>query len=352
MNRTFLIIALLASTMLVKAQLSTEPLRSAKDTANGMIYTLPRTLLEFEVDIRQTDETPGQYFQYAERFLGTKDFIQEKNSKFEITGVRVKVKAIADPSQIFLISSGKKGKDFRFDWSPEGFLLAINGKEEPKHRVPVVSETGKETPSSAPKDWETRPNSIYTKEMQLAGSTAKMAELAANQLFTIREARLNLLTQDVDHTPSDGRAYEITLSELNRAEQFYLELFQGTKTVVYQTVRFQVNPETEKRDVLFRFSSLVGVLDKNNLGGDPYFLTIKRLPSEADAIRQDAEPSQKGIYYRIPGKASIQLSDGKNNLFSDSFTINQFGKVIGLPASQFRSLELSPATGGLIQLER
>jgi hypothetical protein len=354
MNRIALLIILFVLSFGVKAQLVAEPLRTAKDTANGMIYSLPRTLLEIEVDTKCTEEVPGPYFQYAERFLGTKDFIQEKNIRYELTGYRMFTKSVADTSQTYLISTGKKGKNIRLEFTSDGFLASINGKgtAPSTHNLqPNNNDKSDEIPQLA--EWNTDNTSLISKEMQQAGSTAKMAELAANQIFSIREARFNILTQDLDKTPNDGRSYEIVLGELNRMERYYLELFQGKRTVITQTTRFVFNPIVDTTDVLFRFSTMIGVLDKTNLGGEPYFISIKRLPCMADSLKADVGGLLvKGVYYRSPGKALIQLSTVKNTLYSDVFTINQLGRVLSIPSTQFRSLDICPVTGGLIRMER
>ncbi len=337
----------------IQAQLITEPLRSAKDTANGIVYTLPKTLIEINLKTTCTEEIPGPYFQYAERFLGTKDFIQEKNTRYELTGFDVKTKAIADTSQVYLISTGKKGKNFRFDFSSEGFLTSINGNQTATAQaLPTSTDPNNKTEASHD-DWNTEASAIYNKEMQQAGSTAKMAELAANQLFTIREARFNILTQDLDKTPADGRSYELVLGELNRMERHYMELFQGKRIRTTQSSRMLFDPEKDTTDVLFRFSNMIGILDKNNLGGEPYQITLKRLPCIADSLKTDVGGVlTKGIYFRSPGKAYVEISKGSKTLFSGIYTINQLGRVLSLPATQFRALELCPVTGGLMRIER
>lgn len=188
--------------------------------------------------------------------------------------------------------------------------------------------------------------------MQQSSSTVKMAELAANQLFALREARFNLLTQEADHTPSDGRSYEIVLSELNRMEAQYLELFQGKKEVRTNTTRFICTPNKETSEILFRFSSKIGILDKDNLGGAPIYIAYKKLSATTEFIRSDKSLKAKGLYYRVPAQARIELSDGQKTLFSDVYTLNQFGKVLTLPASQIKTVELNPSTGSILTISK
>jgi hypothetical protein len=354
MKRILLTGFLLTTSLLAFSQLLTEPLKTAKDTANGLIYVLPKTVIKIEVDTRCTEEIPGIYFQYAERFLGLKDFLQTESVHHEIIGFRMKTSEVPDTSQAYLISTGKKGKGLRLEFTPEGFLKSINGANAnlAAAPVPAVKSPEKACLKTEPKAWETNEASVLTKEMQQASSTAKMAELAAAQLFAIRDARFNLLTQDLDKTPSDGRSYEIVLSELNRMENAYLDLFRGKQKESTHTYTYTIVPEKDTTDILLRFSILKGVLDRNNLGGNPIFLELKKMPLIADSLHIDRSTAPKGIYFRSPAKAVLRITDGKDELFSREITVNQFGRVLTLPANQIVSMEFCPKTGALLKLNK
>ena len=350
MKRILLTGMLLCISLFSFAQLLTERLSTATDTARGIVYLLPKINIQIEVDTKCIQETPGMYFQYADRFLGMKEVIQNESIRYEITGFRLTTKTIPDISQAYLISTGKKGKNIVIALTPEGYLKSINGSKE-NERPPVKVSTKTMTKNS-PKSWETLGSSIFTKEMQQANSTAKMAELAANQLFTIRDTRFNMLTQDADKTPSDGRSYEIVLSELNRMESAYLELFKGKVTESNQTFTYTMNPQKDSTDVLLRFSLFKGVLDKNNLGGNPIFIEVKPLPVAAEKLRVDKAATPRGLYYRVPGQAVINITDGKDILFTEEVTVPQFGRVLSLPATQITAAELCPKTGALLKLKK
>jgi hypothetical protein len=349
MKRLFLICGLLAGSLFGFAQIKTEPLATAIDLSNGLIYTLPNTVINMEVETRRIQETPGIYFQYAERYLGLTDVCQTESVRYEIVGFRLTTQAVPDLKKTYLINAGK-GKNLPvIERTPEGFLKSINA---PKESCPAIENTSKREIASTPKTWETLASSIFTKEMQQASSTAKMAELAAAQLYTIRDTRFNLLTQDLDKTPSDGHSYEIVLSELNRMEAYYLELFKGKQTESTETVSFHFLPEKETQDILFRFSQLKGILDKSNLGGSPIYLDLKKIPTISESAKVNIS-AKKGysLYYCQPGKAQINISDeNKTVLFSKEVILPQFGRVVALPASQIQSVELCPETGAIIRL--
>jgi len=350
MKRILLTSMLLCISLFSFAQLLTERLSTATDTARGIVYLLPKTILQIEVDTKCIQETPGMYFQYADRFLGMKEVIQNESIRYEITGFRLTTKTIPDTSQAYLISTGKKGKNITITLTPEGYMKSINGSRENEMHPQDVSNEA--ITKNSPKSWETPGSSIFTKEMQQANSTAKMAELAANQLFTIRDTRFNMLTQDADKTPSDGRSYEIVLSELNRMESAYLELFKGKVAESNQTFAYTMEPKKDSTDILLRFSLFKGILDKNNLGGNPIFIEVKPLPVAAEKLRVDKAATPRGLYYRVPGRAVINITDGKDVLFTKEVTVPQFGRVLSLPATQITAAELCPKTGALLELKK
>jgi hypothetical protein len=350
MKRLFFTGIFLSISLFAFSQLLTEKLATATDTARGIVYLLPKILLQVEVETKCTEETPGMYFQYADRFLGLKDVIQSESVRYEITGFRLTTKTQADPKEAYLIGTGKKGRNIAIALTPEGYLQSINGPKTIEKKVEKVLM--KKPVTDEPKKWQLSDASIFTKEMQQANSTAKMAELAANQLFTIRDTRFNLLTQDLDKTPQDGRSYEIVLSELNHMENAYLELFKGKVSESKRTVTYVLDPQKDSTDVLLRFSLYKGILDKNNLGGNPIYIEVKALPLPAQALREDKSASPRGLYYRVPGRAIVQITDGKDVLFSKEITVPQFGRVLSLPASQITSAELCPETGALLELRK
>lgn len=56
--------------------------------------------------------------------------------------------------------------------------------------------------------------SVFSEELLMAGSTAKQAEVAAKQIYRIRESRLNILTGEADNLPPDGEAMKLVIQQL------------------------------------------------------------------------------------------------------------------------------------------
>ena len=64
----------------------------------------------------------------------------------------------------------------------------------------------------------------------MAGSTAKQAEVAAKQIYRIRESRMNILTGDADNLPPDGEAMKLVIQQLEEQEKALTNLFTGIRT--------------------------------------------------------------------------------------------------------------------------
>ena len=353
MKRIYFIINLLACSILGYAQISTQPLSTAPDPSAGLIYSLPKTILVVEVETRKIQETPGIYYPYAERYLGIANVCQTEALRYEIVDVRLYAKAVPDLQNAYVISTGKSKEVPAIELTPEGFLKSI-GQPDGLQKM-NTDKAEKAVKPSCTENYQSQESSIVTQEMQQATSTAKMAELAAAQLFSIRDTRINLLTMDLDKIPADGRSYEIVLSELNRMEKYYRELFTGKQVETTQKATFEYDPQKNGEEILFRFSQLIGVVDKTNLGGNPVFINLQKVVGTMADIAKSPTGNDKkgfGLYYRMPGKAQIKITDGSTVLCSQEIPVAQFGKVMSLPIGTIRSADFCPMTGSLLRLEK
>lgn len=353
MKRLFSLVLLLVLTTISFAQIKSTPLSSATDPAGGLIYALPKNVFVVEVETRMVQETPGIYFPYAERYLGITNVCQQEAIHYEIVGVKLTTKAIPDLQNAYVISTGKSKNPESIQLTPEGFLQSI-GKSNCGPNIDMQRPDEPSKPICAD-NYQSQEKSIVTLEMQQATSTAKMAELAAAQLFNLRDTRINLLTQDLDKIPADGRSYEIILGELNRMEKYYTALFVGKRTEKIEKTIFEYDPQKNGEEILFRFSQLKGVVEKTNLGGDPIFINLKKeVGTMADIVKTPAEDNKKSysVYYRIPGKAQVKITNGTIVYSDQSMPVAQFGRIMTLPEGSIKSAEFCPLTGAIRSLEK
>jgi len=329
------------------SQFQTIPFKNNSGSPEGIPYTLPKTVLVVEVTTECTQQTPGPYCQYAERFLGITDVCQTEITSNEIVSVSIYTKPVPDDQNTYLIVQESKSKNpATIELTPEGFLSSINGDLSEKN---INKKSHDANRSNLSKPYETMESSIVTREMQQSTSTAKIAELAALELFNIRDARVNILTQDVDKGPSDGKSYELVLSELNRIERYYTELFTGKRNVSKKVTTFEVDPASVNESTLFRFSQIKGIVDKADLGGSPVNIKIQKEGALANNAQDSKNAKSVGLYYRIPGKAKITIADGKKTFCEKEIMVAQFGNVMTLPVQSSGKVKLCPFTGALLQ---
>lgn len=333
--------------------LKTTPLNSVNKQVDGYVYTLPKTRVIVEVTTTSTKETPGKFFAYSERFLGLTNVLQQEKSSCEITSVKVKTEAISDSKNTFLIYEMPTVKsDANVILTKDGFLKSINGPKD--YIAEQKKEIVKKKMIEKPENYQIMESSIITREMQQSNSTSRIAELAANEIFNIRENRKNLISQDVDKTPSDGKSYEIVLSELNRMENYYMELFTGKKDQVINNYTFVYEPDNNIESILFRFSKSQGIVDKADLSGNPVYINISKIQGIEKPVVNKGKSKKKdadvGLFYRIPGKATIKITDGINTLKESELTITQFGQIFKLPAKNYKNIELCPISGNIIKV--
>ena len=103
-----------------------------------------------------------------------------------------------------------------------------------------------------------------------------MAEVAAKQLYRIRESRLNLVTGEVDELPADGESFKLIIQQLDEQEAALTALFMGTTQTETIVKHFDYIPVEEvTNDIVFRISDLYGIVKPENLSGAPVYLSLK-----------------------------------------------------------------------------
>ena len=118
--------------------------------------------------------------------------------------------------------------------------------------------------------------SVFSEELLMAGSTAKQAEVAAKQIYRIRESRLNILTGEADNLPPDGEAMKLVIQQLEEQEKALTNLFTGILTKETEHYEVSISPPRQlDKEVLFRFSKQLGIVDADDLGGTPVYMNLK-----------------------------------------------------------------------------
>lgn len=365
---TYLILlALLASSCkLLKINSSTNDASSMQVTSiseankpaqNGILYALPKTAIDIIIETDKTTEKRGQFYRYSERYLGLTNVILEDKETYTINSIHLAPRGVADKNKWYKITFNGNASAPFVVLDTDGKLLGINTDITPENKLKNGCST-ELTPSDT-----SFANTPFTEDQLIVSSTAKMAEECASFIYDIRRARTEIISGTAPLLPTDGRAYELSLDEIARLEKDFLELFKGKTAhqTIYTTITLIPEKELTK-DVLFRFSKYSGVVNKNDISGEPIYISLQKeaLPefSSKSNTSEDTmeETNTKGLVYTIPGKANIELSY-LNKVISDGvFEVAQFGQSATLPAEILENPNTSvvfyPSTGAIKSINR
>lgn len=333
----------------------TTKITAGKHNDFGLAYSLPNTMADIKIDVTKISVKAGPYYQYAEKYLGVQEIITEDMEYWEMNHIEIIPTGVANPEESYLVKF-KGGNPPSMYLSAEGTLLSIN--MEP----PVIPATPTKQANTAKAINQTPTYSVLTEEQLAAGSTAKMAEMAAKQIYRIRESRLNLVTGDVDQLPADGESFKLIMKQLDEQEATLTAMFLGTtqKENIQKVIR--VNPaEKTGKDILFRFSKYLGVVSTDNLAGAPVYLTIKviedlRPANTPEAIKQKKKDKNKGVAYVMPGKISATLTSENKTLANVEFAVAQLGEIVQFPTDMFDDKKapakavFTPETGAVLEV--
>ena len=109
--------------------------------------------------------------------------------------------------------------------------------------------------------------------------------------------------------------------------------------------------------MLFRFSKKLGLVDKDDLAGEPYYIRIANLRTvpmpNADEKKKKQEP---GLYINVPGKMKVTLYDAIEPIHVEELPAGQFGNVELLSGALFNKryathVWMNPISGAVDRLE-
>lgn len=352
--KSILVILSLVMSLPLLAQTKVIKKNAVKANNYGITYSLPKTSLVITAEVTKVTCKAGPYYQYAERYLGIKNPISEDKVYYELGKVSLSNVGVPDPDQTYLIEF-KTGTVAPYAYlTEEGLLCTINTEY-----TPAVSEL-ESNKGKAQEPITATNTSVFSEELLMAGSVARQAEVAAKQIYYIRESRMNILTGETDNPPADGVAMKIVIDELEAQEKALTNLFSGVYTKTTELYDVTIIPhDTMDKEVLFRFSNLLGIVDADDLAGEPVYLNLtatERIPPMDPKEAEKKLKGGKGVIYNIPGKASVEILMNKKTLFKGEVQVTQFGSQESLSSVMFEDKKMPvkvlfyPETGAIKQI--
>lgn len=318
-------------------------------TADGVNYMLPKTVVKTEVSAMKTVFVPGEYAKYAERYLHLSNARSEAETSWKVTGISVSEIGVPDTLKRYSVKSKDKNLLPKVQLSEDGVILAINKDIDTSVKKSAVGRS-----TNHKLDYK----KYLNEEMLSATSTSKMAELVAAEILDIRDSKNQIRRGQVESMPKDGASLKIVLDQLDVQEEALTQLFIGYTDTVYSKKTYYTTPQEDiEKDIVFRFSKKLGFVDKDDLAGEPYYITVKdehtvALPSEKDAAKRKIV----GMVYNVPSQANVRVFNASKTFFEGNLPFAQFGTIDMLSATLFgkdvvTKVIYNPATGAVSKVE-
>ena len=254
MKFRLLTLALLCCGAAATAQNPYIALEGAAESAAGIAVSMPRSVLAVDLSVECSTVLCGPYARYAQKYLGVRAPLTDKTT-WSIAGARI---ALA---------------------GDDAFGAAAPAADASR----VVSHAASDEAFAALQPDKTSAT-VYSLE--------DAARMAAEQIFSLRRHRLELITGEAGENVF-GEGLNAALAEIERLEQSYLELFLGKQIVSTRTQRYLVYPSADRKQYVFcRFSPAAGLLPESDLSGDMVVLQIE--PSGDTECPIEAGPKEQG----------------------------------------------------------
>lgn len=337
-------VALTSSLAMAQTKVTTGVMRGKE---YGVAYTLPKTNIQLTLTATKHIYTPGEFSKYASTYLHLENVDFSPKTYWTLDQFALSSIGVPDAEKNFFVEMKDKTVAPYLELTTDGLIKSIN--------MPYVAvQTDKEQVIEPTKQLP-NPRNYFTEEILVANSTAKMAELVAKEIYSIRESRNSLLRGEAENTPQDGNQLKIMLDNLELQESSLMTLFKGQTSQVVEVVKVYIEPQQELTDsVICRFSSKLGVVDSDDLVGEPIYISLKDLNS-IPSTEVKGKQKTEGIAYNLPGKAQVTIKYAGKNIIKEDLPVTQFGSLEYLAPALFNKKSkvqvlFNPMTGGVLKV--
>ena len=380
-NKLFILamITLFVIPHFLTAQISVSKIDDSFNAGNkdGIVYALPRTLIQVDVTVEQKELLAGPLRNYAEKYLGITNYISQNAFEYSIKGIKLIPVSEPDPEQYYFVSEVEKTS--KETWQTiltlngHGMITSVgaindgqagvaSGLGNPMSDDEVMAIFSKYADLNLYAKVDTIVRIINIDTITIEDYTFKTtmtnkplevkAREVADMIHRVREGRYNLLTGYQEVNYSEG-ALKFMNEELLKMEEEYLCLFTGAvvKSNLTYSFTFLPTPENSGSSVpIFHFSESNGIVEGG--GGGVQAMILVESHGNTSVLASGEANSGGGLVYRIPEEAEVKLIYNSNTLAKIHAAISQFGRVASLPAD-VSNVEFDGETGGLrsIQLD-
>jgi len=324
-------------------------------SAGSLVYGLPLTVVDVEIEAERIIEKPGPYSKYAESLLGLTDIIKTENEFWSVRTIKIKTHQELDPGEFFVIEASSLFQTNVLALKKAGLIMDLNPEiynsqtdiytgTETDLRSLRIYDLGADEYFQDESDTVYKMVSVdtafikvpYLVEKKQKLTIDQLAEKAAVRLMEMRDGKHLILTGEADVFPQDVAA----INEMNRIEKEYTELFTGKTFRDKHTFSYQIIPKKDvvgKQITICTFSELTGPEPSAQKSGTP--VTIEFIPESktkelkvfSNQNKESSSQKYSKLYYRVPDVVTVKTVFGTEVINTSRKLIYQFGEVIQLP---------------------
>ncbi len=314
---------------LLTAQTEVRRYAVTEETDFGIVYRLPKTMIDITITTKETRYKKGRYQAWAKKYL-TQSPKGEDEQTFSIEAAHCEVVGVPDPDKQYLVAFDKHSIAPCLYLDEGNLIVSVNAKNQPAAKLIPAKKLNKDFDDTLP---------ALPRDYAMATTEAKRAEIVANYIYEVRETINDLMLGRAEQMPADGQAMKLMLEHLKQEEQRATKLFLGDTAVYYTEEHFRVEPKREgiEQDTLCRFSPYLGIVKDGSALGDVVSLSLDVIEEHPELNEKEREKLEKkeGLIYNLTGVGLLRLRIDGKNLLEERLPITQMGTIQSLNKKMF-----------------
>jgi hypothetical protein len=330
------------------------------EKANQIAYCLPKANLLFTFTFDEQIYIPGPYNAYAKQFLELEPRPSKASKSWELIDIKHEVLSEKDTSQAYVITGCLEqiasenwtnllayqnstnmpvlnlDKDhYNYHFNELTFKKLIIEDSKTSYKMVTVDSITKRVPVV---------NTVLRNK-----TTEELAKDAAKLLTKIRKRKFRLMAGMNDKFPEKGDI-KLMLEELNKKEQYYLDLFLGKTESIKRTYQVLVKPESMGEQSIIAYDKY----NEPNFNKSKSSLTLKISGMVAEKNNSDQNmKTEKFLPFKAPSNSLIEIKHHNKTIYSANVQLPQFAEIQYLPVKflKQRTIELDSESGMLKKVQ-
>ena len=327
---------------------------TVKLSANHFYYQMPTTAIKVNVTVSKVREIKGYYAEHVEKLLGLTNIISDNRTFYKLKNVSIETVRVPDAKSVFAVEPSPqqvkeqayakallKSQVVNNEVFEETYSIQIKGIPDFFKNYANVNYTETEDAFVETKIINGVVTQVPANRTRLVNKSAEQkVQEAADRITQIRKERNSLIAGEQE-VPYSKEALELMITQLNQAENNYLDLFRGI--VLEDEIHYTLYVIPEKDDTtlpLFSLDQNTGFIPTNSATAANYSLLLTPFNKTKATKNQDVKSKNKGFSVRHPQAVYIDLQHNYETVHHFGiYQLLQWGDIQTLPANMDPELE-------------